>query len=118
VTITLPFPPSVNTLYATVNGRRVLSKRGREYKNEVGYLILSGGYTKRYSLPMAGRLMVGIQYFAPTRRKLDLMNFNKALLDAFSGIVYEDDSQIDDIHQKRGEVIGKPGKVVVRVVEI
>ena len=28
----LPLPPSVNHLYATVNGRRVLSRAGRNYK--------------------------------------------------------------------------------------
>ncbi|ETX02423.1 MAG: hypothetical protein ETSY1_03635 [Candidatus Entotheonella factor] len=30
--LTLPVPPSVNHLYATVNGRRVLSRAGRDFK--------------------------------------------------------------------------------------
>ena len=32
LTVTLPVPPSVNHLYATVNGRRLLSSTGRSYK--------------------------------------------------------------------------------------
>ncbi len=32
VTLVLPVPPSINHQYATVNGRRVLSKAGREFK--------------------------------------------------------------------------------------
>jgi len=42
----LPLPPSVNHLYATVRGRRVLSAEGRAYKRDVhlyiGQMALSG----------------------------------------------------------------------------
>jgi crossover junction endodeoxyribonuclease RusA len=30
--LVLPLPPSINHQYATVNGRRVLSRAGRDYK--------------------------------------------------------------------------------------
>jgi crossover junction endodeoxyribonuclease RusA len=32
LTLTLPLPPSINHQYATVNGRRILSRAGREFK--------------------------------------------------------------------------------------
>lgn len=32
LTLLLPLPPSINALYATVNGRRVLARSGREFK--------------------------------------------------------------------------------------
>ncbi|MBA2486454.1 MAG: RusA family crossover junction endodeoxyribonuclease [Nitrospira sp.] len=38
--LTLPVPPSVNHQYATVNGRRLLSAKGRAYKDFVGQQIL------------------------------------------------------------------------------
>lgn len=40
IELTLPVPPSVNHQYATVNGRRLLSAKGRAYKNLVGQQIL------------------------------------------------------------------------------
>jgi crossover junction endodeoxyribonuclease RusA len=38
--LTLPLPPSVNHQYATVNGRRILSARGRSFKQLVAQQIL------------------------------------------------------------------------------
>ncbi|HVG02063.1 MAG TPA: RusA family crossover junction endodeoxyribonuclease [Nitrospira sp.] len=40
IELTLPVPPSVNHQYATVNGRRLLSAKGRAYKDLVGQQIL------------------------------------------------------------------------------
>ena len=37
----LPIPPSINSQYATVNGRRVLSSTGRRYKTTVAQILLS-----------------------------------------------------------------------------
>ena len=39
VSLTLPVPPSINHQYATVNGRRLLSSAGRNYKAQVGQLV-------------------------------------------------------------------------------
>lgn len=36
--------------------------------------------------------------FMPTKRKADIDNFHKLVLDAMSGIVYEDDNQIKELH--------------------
>jgi crossover junction endodeoxyribonuclease RusA len=38
--LTLPLPPSINHQYATVQGRRVLSLAGRQFKSRVGQEIL------------------------------------------------------------------------------
>lgn len=40
LTLTLPLPPSVNHQYATVNGRRILSARGRGFKRLVAQQVL------------------------------------------------------------------------------
>ena len=40
IELTLPVPPSVNHQYATVNGRRLLSAKGRAFKEFVGQQIL------------------------------------------------------------------------------
>jgi Holliday junction resolvase RusA-like endonuclease len=35
IEFTLPWPPSVNTNWRTVNGRMIISAKGREYREEV-----------------------------------------------------------------------------------
>ena len=47
---------------------------------------------------MTGDIRVSITLYFGTRRKADLDNFNKLSLDALTGIVYEDDSQIAELH--------------------
>jgi crossover junction endodeoxyribonuclease RusA len=44
--------------------------------------------------PLAGDIKVAITLYLGTKRKADLDNFNKLSLDALTGLVYEDDSQI------------------------
>lgn len=39
--LVLPLPPSINHQYATVNGRRVLSRAGRDYKAHVAEAVES-----------------------------------------------------------------------------
>lgn len=43
---------------------------------------------------LEGDIAVEVTFYFGTKRKADLDNFNKLSLDALTGIVYEDDSQI------------------------
>lgn len=112
----LPFPPSVNTYWRSIVIRgavRVLiSKKGREYRKAVAGVI---GPRKK---PTDKRLKVRITVNPPDRRKRDLDNMPKAILDALTHAgVWEDDSQIDELTIMRREVI-KGGAVWVTVVEM
>lgn len=51
--------------------------------------------------PLAGDLAVSIRFFLCTHRKRDLDNMNKLVLDALTGIAWEDDSQIADLRLTR-----------------
>ena len=65
-----------------------------------------------------GRIKVTIEAFPPDRRTRDLDNILKALFDALCHAgAYEDDSQIDEIHILRRDVL-KGGKVMVSLEEI
>lgn len=105
VVIVLPWPPSVNRYYRSLSkgklaGRVLVSKEGRTYREEAA-LILG-----RRRLPMIrDRVRVTIEAFPPDRRRRDLDNLLKASLDAlvFGGAI-EDDSLIDDLRIRRGEV--------------
>ena len=51
--------------------------------------------------PLEDELSVSVRFFFGTKRKADLDNFNKLWQDALTGIVYEDDSQIGELHLYR-----------------
>jgi crossover junction endodeoxyribonuclease RusA len=52
--------------------------------------------------PLTGNIEVAITLYFGTKRRADLDNFNKLSLDALTGIAYEDDSQIAELHLYRG----------------
>lgn len=91
----LPWPPTVNKYWRNVKGRTIISELGREYKREVAWMIKAAGMDAHLQGPLA----VTITLHPPNRRKRDIDNTLKALLDAMQEAgVYEDDSQIKEMH--------------------
>lgn len=118
ITVTLPWPPSVNSLFPTLRsgpmaGRRVLSKRGRSYNKAVADVVMAE-QVPRFAL--TGKLSCRIEAFPPDRRRRDLDNF-KAVLDCLqkSGVIRED-SDVDELTVVRKEVF-KGGKIIVTLAE-
>jgi crossover junction endodeoxyribonuclease RusA len=110
-TVTLPYPPTVNTYWRyTPVGRscRVfLSAKGRDYKKQIAGLL--------YGLkPSHGRIQMEVEVNPPDRRKRDLDNILKALLDSMQGILYMDDEQIDCLIISRRGVVPS-GKITISV---
>jgi len=99
----LPYPPSVNHYWRRVGNRTLISKKGREYRRAVNAHLTIYGFKDH---PLAGRISASFTAFPPDRRKRDLDNLLKALLDALEHAgVYRDDSQIDSLTIERGEVV-------------
>jgi len=113
LTIELPYPPSVNHYWRRVGARTLISREGRRFRRSVCARL-----AERTAPPMTGRVAVHVTAHPPDRRRRDLDNAMKALLDALAlGGVYEDDGQIDRIAIERGEV-APGGKVVVRITPL
>lgn len=87
---TVDFPPSLNNLYATVRGRRVLSSRGRAYKVTAARQALEQGVRE----PLEGPLAIRLAFYPPDRRRRDGDNLCKALFDSMKGRAWIDDSQL------------------------
>jgi crossover junction endodeoxyribonuclease RusA len=62
-------------------------------------------------------LDISIRFFFGSKRKRDLDNQNKLVLDALTGIVYEDDSQIDGLHLYRDYDKAKP-RIEIEIASI
>ena len=106
----LPLPPTLNHLFATVNGNRVKSAEGRAYALEAGELA-------RIMFPEPITVPVEVAIVVHPKRGIgmDLDNCCKALLDSLTGIVWRDDSQVWRLVIERGAVI--PGGRLVMVVK-
>lgn len=84
-------PISVNRLY---RGRRFLTSEGEAVK----YGYAAEAYNQYRKKPMKGGLKVSVFFTFADRRKHDIDNCLKAVLDSMSGILWEDDSQISELH--------------------
>ncbi|MDZ4852134.1 MAG: RusA family crossover junction endodeoxyribonuclease [Pirellulaceae bacterium] len=107
----LPLPPSVNRIWRRVGNRTILSREARSYRKIV-CAILEGKRIKTKPGPLA----VDILFHPPDRRRRDIDNIQKALLDSLQHAgLYFDDSQIHRLCIERQELI--PGGQVVVFVQ-
>lgn len=105
-------PLSDNGYYPIVKGRKILSKKGREYKKLVWATI-----KPKYKL--IGRVIMNVTLHHSAKYNFDITNYMKCLCDALTDIgAYEDDSQIDKITIYRGAVEKNNGYVEVELIEV
>jgi crossover junction endodeoxyribonuclease RusA len=113
VSYNLPWPPSINSYFATYRGRRIISRKGRDYKIAVRKVLLLN-----QCKPIPGRLSLSIVAHVPDKRKRDIDNLLKCLLDSLGqGGAYYDDSQIDELIIRRGE-LRSGGEIFVNIQKI
>jgi crossover junction endodeoxyribonuclease RusA len=108
--LTLPWPPTINTYWRNINGKTLLSAKGREYRKAVADQVLIQRAAKHFD----HALRVEIQAFRPDRRRRDLDNLLKAVLDgmAHAGVM-EDDALIEDLRIYWADEIGGMVKVTI-----
>lgn len=114
VVLHLPWPPTVNSYYkVTRNGQRYLDKKVRIFREAVGASV----HEQMAGVSLDDSLFMEVYLFPPDRRKRDLDNYMKGLLDALTQAgLWEDDSQIDQLHIYRGEVVDG-GSVRIEVTD-
>ncbi|WP_423186793.1 RusA family crossover junction endodeoxyribonuclease [Alishewanella sp. d11] len=116
IELTLPYPPSVNSYWRSVrvgNRNQVLvSEAGRKFQAAVRHAVMLAKCMEQYS----GRLSVEVMLHPADKRKRDIDNSLKSLLDALGKAgVYIDDSQIDKlVVVRQAQCTG--GKCVVKVI--
>lgn len=110
IELELPYPPSVNHLYRHPGPRTLISREGRRYREAVCALLAAARVAR-----FEGPLHIEIELYPPDRRRRDVDNAQKALLDSLQhGGLYRDDSQIAKLEIERREVV-PGGRTIVRI---
>ena len=113
ISFTLPWPPSVNHYWRRCGNRYFVSQEGKNYREIV---IIKCNDSKGF-FKNKEKLSVSILAYPPDKRRRDLDNVLKSLLDSLQHAgVYEDDYQIDCITIER--LPYQEGKVIISIKEI
>jgi crossover junction endodeoxyribonuclease RusA len=95
-------PESTNTLYRRRGHTIYMSKEGRDLKMSYS---LQARMQWKYPMILDDVIVTIALYFGDKRRR-DIDNWHKILLDSLTGIVWKDDSQIQEMRVTKN--IGKP----------
>ena len=110
----LPYPPSVNHYYRHVGPRVLISREGRRYREIVVVRLRSSGIK-----PLSGNIELFLEAYPPDRRRRDLDNLMKCVLDSLQHAgAYYDDSQIVKITAEKHEPMPPNGMLYIRINEI
>lgn len=114
VILYLPWPPTVNSYYKVArSGVRYLDKSVGIFRRAIAEEINE----QCPGLYLDEPLFMEVYLFPPDKRKRDLDNYMKGLLDALTEAeLWEDDSLIHQLHIYRGERVER-GKVRVEISE-
>jgi len=110
LTLTFPYPCSVNAYWLASGHRRYISKRGMEFKKAVQEIC------RNVATFGDKPVEVSIILYPRDKRLLDIDNICKCVLDSMNGIIYDDDQQVWKLTVERGEKI-KGGGCQVTIKE-
>ena len=96
IRLTMPSPPTTNTIWRRGKGKTYLSDKARNYRGAGRLAYAQALGTLKVAFP-DGEVAVTLRWFRPAKRG-DLDNVAKATLDALRGVAYTDDKQITELH--------------------
>jgi crossover junction endodeoxyribonuclease RusA len=116
IEFTFPFPPSVNHTWMRGKGNRLYSNAKVKDFHKAATAVIQA---KALVNPLQDRLRVEFVINEKDKRRRDMDNYTKSVFDACTkNNVWEDDSQIDELIIRRGEINKEFPNVVVRVTEL
>ncbi|MEQ4664505.1 RusA family crossover junction endodeoxyribonuclease [Providencia rettgeri] len=93
ISLILPFPPSVNACWRNINGKTLISAKGRVFRANAMAVI----YEQLRKRPKAitEHVSVIVKMYPPTNHRRDIDNYLKAPFDALTHAnIWKDDDQV------------------------
>lgn len=119
ITVRLPFPPSINGYWRSINRGKyvsqIISEDGRRFREHVKTIFQATPVKVRFDGPVEVEIILR----RGDRVGYDCDNFAKAILDGLTHAnVWNDDRQVDALLIRRGPVVPKDGHALVTIREI
>jgi crossover junction endodeoxyribonuclease RusA len=92
-----------------MRGRYIISQKGRDFRKQVQDALVGKPKTN-------GPIKLELEFHFKDRRIRDVDNYQKALIDALKGVLFEDDSQI--FFLSASKTLKTAEKTVIRVSSI
>lgn len=114
MTLTLPYPPSANTYWRRNGHRYFIAPAGVAFRTEVKARCAASGIK-----PLTGHVAMTVTLVPGDRRRRDIDNVLKPLLDALTnGCAWSDDSQVKRLIVAMGDPEPKRGRCLVNIMEM
>ena len=101
---------SVNKYYRSWQGRVLISKDGREFKKEIDLLL--NNYEK-----IKGKIKLSLILYFKDKRKRDVDNYAKVLIDCLKNKLFEDDDMIYKLYMEKHIAYGE-NKIEIIVTKL
>lgn len=113
ITLILPFPPSVNACWRNINGKTLISAKGRAFRANAAAAI----YEQLRKRPKAitEHVSVIVKMYPPTKHRRDIDNYLKAPFDAVTHAnIWKDDDQVKHVDMRWCEIV-KGGRFEITI---
>jgi len=130
ITLTLPFPPSVNNYWQVARNRIIKTKRARDYRKEISLILLSyhesirkwnTHYNQKGERQVKDKrtlaLAVAVHYPVKSGPDGDIDNLLKVMIDCLEGTLFENDRQFRHVQISKEAKEDKVGSVRVTICE-
>jgi len=91
ISFSIPVPPSENHCFINIGNRRVLSRDAKDFMREAALKAKIAAKGVNWRIENGRKVVILLYFYFPNKRKKDTHNTLKVLMDAFQGILYEDD---------------------------
>ncbi|EML7933895.1 TPA: RusA family crossover junction endodeoxyribonuclease [Providencia rettgeri] len=113
ISLTLPFPPSVNACWRNINGKTLISAAGRKFRANA----IAAVYEQLRKRPksITENVSVIVKMYPPSRQRRDIDNYLKAPFDALTHAgIWKDDDQVRRVEMEWCEVV-KGGRFEIEI---